>query len=617
MFITSTSVGYGDIYAVTLLGRMTSILMAFLGLMFASLMTASISNAFQWNPEEARTLAIFERERARRHVQSEAVKRIRMWWMKKIARGSTSRFKNLYWWIKILLNSPKMSLTAMIHMKDKMYVDIETSGSDNNKVDIIFSRVKNLQGMLETIEEEATVAKVPLVRRLSMNSIGRRDINQLSKDGQTFPSMQGSKRSGSFKMRVKKAMTQRDGTGKWHHNFKALHGAQQSYRQWAALLGMTGTLFAVAQNEYLMQGGGQSDVTMNALKAMNSICTLSCAAFILRMYYIARLLEAVSLHVHCFTDLITDVGVWWLLDPSLWLELVLVLVHNPPSYRFVLVTDNLGENNIYVTCGETILCGCNLIRIYLCWRVLRDWILSVFPKHQTLSGFQRTKIGSSFAIKHIMHSWYAAIYMSLVWMIAIVLLAYWFRAAETTACTLPHIREEVPACANPNAMHWVIHGMDFNKSSHMRMTTAIWFILITSTTVGYGDIVPTTSVSRFVACLAAMIGLVAASLLTAALTNLLQFSSSETTAKALIEREILRNHLQEKSAQLLQLFWRRRKGKTRRKDKFQNIRLIGHDIRTMKIQTTSDIEEHVGVSTKINNTLLRLKMLENKLRTQK
>ena len=81
--------------------------------------------------------------------------------------------------------------------------------------------------------------------------------------------------------------------------------------------------------------------------------------------------------------------------------------------------------------------------------------------------------------------------------------AYWFRAAETTACTLPHIREQVPACANPNAMvrccfsrprlladcllqHWVIHGMDFNKSSHMRMTTAIWFILITSTTVGYG-----------------------------------------------------------------------------------------------------------------------------------
>ncbi|EKX41294.1 hypothetical protein GUITHDRAFT_142197 [Guillardia theta CCMP2712] len=572
MFITSTSVGYGDIYAVTLLGRMTSILMAFLGLMFASLMTASISNAFQWNPEEARTLAIFERERARRH----------------------------------------MSLTAMIHMKDKMYVDIETSGSDNNKVDIIFSRVKNLQGMLETIEEEATVAKVPLVRRLSMNSIGRRDINQLSKDGQTFPSMQGSKRSGSFKMRVKKAMTQRDGTGKWHHNFKALHGAQQSYRQWAALLGMTGTLFAVAQNEYLMQGGGQSDVTMNALKAMNSICTLSCAAFILRMYYIARLLEAVSLHVHCFTDLITDVGVWWLLDPSLWLELVLVLVHNPPSYRFVLVTDNLGENNIYVTCGETILCGCNLIRIYLCWRVLRDWILSVFPKHQTLSGFQRTKIGSSFAIKHIMHSWYAAIYMSLVWMIAIVLLgkcsgsdasrdaaaAYWFRAAETTACTLPHIREEVPACANPNAMHWVIHGMDFNKSSHMRMTTAIWFILITSTTVGYGlalllliiIIIITSFRAAAAAEVSSQIGLVAASLLTAALTNLLQFSSSETTAKALIEREILRNHLQEKSAQLLQLFWRRRKGKTRRKDKFQNIRLIGHDIRTMKIQTTSDIE---------------------------
>eukprot|EP00960_Hanusia_phi_P007482 213598-Hanusia_phi.AAC.5 len=200
-----------------------------------------------------------------------------------------------------------MSLTAMIQMKDKMYVDIETCGSDSNKVDIIFTRVKKLQGLLETLEEEATEAQVPLVRRVSMRIDDRSGFNQLSRESQVTPKasppkLKEHKLKAEIKDQVNQLLAKRGRDVPWYHNFKALHAALRMYRRLAALAGIVGTVFAVAENEYLMQGGGQRDKIMNVLKAMNTLCSITCGLLILRMYYIDRIVELVSLHVHCFTE---------------------------------------------------------------------------------------------------------------------------------------------------------------------------------------------------------------------------------------------------------------------------------------------------------------------------
>ena len=69
MFITSTTVGYGDIWAHTHFGRMAAIIMGVIGVSFSALLTASLSNALTWTPIELQSLLVLEREKARIEVR--------------------------------------------------------------------------------------------------------------------------------------------------------------------------------------------------------------------------------------------------------------------------------------------------------------------------------------------------------------------------------------------------------------------------------------------------------------------------------------------------------------------------------------------------------------------
>ena len=55
-------------------------------------------------------------------------------------------------------------------------------------------------------------------------------------------------------------------------------------------------------------------------------------------------------------------------------------------------------------------------------------------------------------------------------------------------------------------------------------------MLITSTSVGYGDILTTTHIGRFVAIFAAMSGIVGAAMLTATFAALFHWSEAEISA---------------------------------------------------------------------------------------
>ena len=68
----------------------------------------------------------------------------------------------------------------------------------------------------------------------------------------------------------------------------------------------------------------------------------------------------------------------------------------------------------------------------------------------------------------------------------------------------------------------------------------------TKTKVGYGDLVPTTHVGRLVCAMATLMGITLASLITAALGNMMTYNSSEQAALAVVEREMSRIKLREK-----------------------------------------------------------------------
>lgn len=138
--------------------------------------------------------------------------------------------------------------------------------------------------------------------------------------------------------------------------------------------------------------------------------------------------------MHHHVDHVEGVKIYsWLSDHKLWAELILVSIHNPPFYSSSFAMSDM-RANIYVMRSEVCLYGVllassllvwndlkipaltmhnaqtmmasfNMLRLYLLWRVIRDWMVSDLPKRCTLAGFQKLKIGSAFAVKRMLNSW--------------------------------------------------------------------------------------------------------------------------------------------------------------------------------------------------------------------
>jgi potassium intermediate/small conductance calcium-activated channel subfamily N protein 2 len=62
------------------------------------------------------------------------------------------------------------------------------------------------------------------------------------------------------------------------------------------------------------------------------------------------------------------------------------------------------------------------------------------------------------------------------------------------------------------------------------MSNTIWNVLVTMTTVGYGDYFPKTNMGRFVGASIAVWGVFIVSLFVVTLTNMFEFDSGETKA---------------------------------------------------------------------------------------
>jgi hypothetical protein len=74
------------------------------------------------------------------------------------------------------------------------------------------------------------------------------------------------------------------------------------------------------------------------------------------------------------------------------------------------------------------------------------------------------------------------------------------------------------------------------------ITTAMWNVIITLTTVGYGDYYPKTNFGRFVGVITAFWGVFFVSLFVVALTNTLELEDSEVRAYTLLRRLFIREN---------------------------------------------------------------------------
>ena len=88
-------------------------------------------------------------------------------------------------------------------------------------------------------------------------------------------------------------------------------------------------------------------------------------------------------------------------------------------------------------------------------------------------------------------------------------------------------------------------------SNFNNITTAMWNMIITMTTVGYGDVYPKSHMGRMIGIIIAFWGVFYVSLFVVALTNILNFESVESKAYMLLQRLTYKDQLREEAAGML------------------------------------------------------------------
>ncbi|KAJ1481146.1 hypothetical protein T484DRAFT_1808555 [Baffinella frigidus] len=116
------------------------------------------------------------------------------------------------------------------------------------------------------------------------------------------------------------------------------------------------------------------------------------------------------------------------------------------------------------------------------------------------------EFGSRFALKRAMNSWTAPLFLFAAMLIHIVFFGYIYRLSEISACFLPGDKHW--KCQWAEATTWTTAtGAEFTKANDIWILNSMWFIYVTLTTVGYGDMSPDTNFGRFFSVLACFLGI--------------------------------------------------------------------------------------------------------------
>ena len=209
-----------------------------------------------------------------------------------------------------------------------------------------------------------------------------------------------------------------------------------------------------------------------------------------RLYWFKILIFRINRHCRRLTPLDTQISFRDLCsEASLWMEVIVIGVHCPPFYTYEYDTDSFG--NIILYRAETLGALFNVIRIYLVWRYYRDFVLYNIQKRHTIASFTGAKFGTSFVLKHSLTGWHTIPFIVIIWTMAIFLCAYVYRAAEISACFLKTTKS-TEVCSQPRATEWQLYDNVYEHHNEVYIWDALWLMYITTMTIGYGDISPST-----------------------------------------------------------------------------------------------------------------------------
>ena len=122
-----------------------------------------------------------------------------------------------------------------------------------------------------------------------------------------------------------------------------------------------------------------------------------------------------------------------------WIECILCIIHCPP---FVTgeISPPASMNNIVVYRVETLICALSLTHLYLLWRAFADYMLQDLPSRDSIAAYTGVNFNSTFVLKRMLNSWMAICWISIFYLVVVLVGGYLFRIAEHMHSCLFEVR---------------------------------------------------------------------------------------------------------------------------------------------------------------------------------
>lgn len=297
------------------------------------------------------------------------------------------------------------------------------------------------------------------------------------------------------------------------------------------VLGMFGTALAIASSELLVAHGSEVPVA-TAFKTITSASTALLLVLLVLLY--RSKLDAAKLRGDLHeADNLYSTG---LLMPLI-VECLVCLLHCPFGVSGTFQVSNLGL--VLTHTVDEAMSVVMLARVYLAARVFDRAAGLSGNQARIVSKWNKVDLGLGFTFRSMMER-YPLRFVAAVLVIVTLALAYALRVAERPVCD-----------------EWghVVDRCGPYDDSYKHFTTAVWNIVITMTTVGYGDIYPLSHAGRAVALIACFSGVIIVALLVTAVTNTATFEPEERRAFAGIVKASGRIVHRNAAAEMIQSAW--------------------------------------------------------------
>lgn len=620
IFSCSTTVGFGDVLATTHTGRFVVAIGSVIGLFMAALLTSAFMFKLQYTPAEFSANLLMEKERANRDLGKFAAQYIRSWLEDRRLHRKLRDGMVPHQLVDLIFGGHQAYTTHQKHLMAQAFKNTKQISmqefnemlSDEVKVDMLAKRTKELCQAAESIQR--SVAAVVHGQRTSstneplneFETIIRQKSNLLRKNtfikGKTQRARQritmlsellGKDKSMEANLdvhsetstiKVDKKTAASPGTDlsvvietartptsrRWRRSRDKVEYYLKMQNFGAAICGVLGTLLSICQNEMVVRNISSDSILMNSFKFASSIVTIGCLYFVYRIYWTNILYQRLHIFLRRGTPLDDDVGPADVFKrPWFLLECLVCVLHCPPFVSFEWSNEAMG--NIVVYRIETLMCSWTILRLYLCWRSLADRIIADIPSKHHIAGCTGVHFDSVFVLKTMLNSWNSIYWIAAFFISVVGIGGYVFRLAENThSCKFENSTH--PDCGQRSARYWTIFGREFEQKNDLYLLNSAWFIFTSVIPGGGGNMLAATHFGRCVAAGCVICGVLITSLTTASLGNLMLFTASEHTAMGVMNRERFRNHLKASAADIICIWWRKRRkpsALTRRQRKMQ------------------------------------------------